>query len=445
MTRMLLQWPLKVGAIALVLWYFLRDRIPEPGPWIVAVVAGVLLHLAYAAVMTEIRRSGDAHLLEKTMRGELPADGQRSVLIGSMHAEGQVLRAPFSQAECLGYSYEIYHFELTGTGSRGTTTKVVDFSGIALAPCAIRTSLADYRLLAFPFLSGFPERTSKDEAYRERAAEHIRSTSFEKVAPLFGGMARLDRAMLEAEGAVKKDWRFGTSDDLGESTFMEQIIPPDSNVCAFGIYSDAQHSLVPNTSSDDRALLLVAGDAAQAILQLGSGMRSSRRLAVWTVVPTIAVLGVMLFAPWSVLRVIPGSGLIIEHQTQRLKNALGKNDLAVIVETIRYVDPNLAFEEGARTPLMLAPSVEAAQILMDRGARIDTHDVNGYSVLMNAAERGSPALLQFLVSRGANVNERLPANPETTALAIARDRNTPAAVDVLLKAGATAPAPGGDD
>jgi hypothetical protein len=182
MIRMLLLWPLKVGAIALILWFFLRNRLPGPGDWIVAVVSGLLLHLAYAAVMTEIRRSGDARLLEKTVRGELPADGKRSVLIGTIHAQGEALRAPFSGAACVGYTYDIYHFETTAssTGSRGTTSKVVDFSGIALAPSVIRTGLADYRLLAYPFLSGFPEQRFKDQAHRALAQELIRTTSFDR-------------------------------------------------------------------------------------------------------------------------------------------------------------------------------------------------------------------------------------------------------------------------
>jgi hypothetical protein len=439
MIRMLLLWPVKVGAIALIVWFFVRERLPAPGDWIVALVSGALFHLAYAALMTGIRRSGDSRLLEKARFGGLPEDGKRSVLVGTLHVDGQVLHAPFSGAECAGYSYEIYHFETTGSGAgnRGSTRKVVDYCGMALAPCAIRTGLGDYRLLAYPFLSGFPEQQYKDQPHRELTAELIRTTSFEKIAPLLGGIATLDRAMLGTEGSLKKDWRFTDGHDLGQSTFAEQLIAVESKVCAFGIYSDERRSLLPDTSSDDRALLLIAGDPDQALRQLSSGAKSSRRLAFWSAVPTAAVLAFVLFAPWSMLRVVPGCGVIIERQELRLKDALGRNDLLAIADAIRFVDSNLAFEEAARTPLMLATSAEAAVLLVNRGARIGAHDVNGYSVLMNAAERGSPELLRFLVSRGAHVNERLPANPETTALAIARDRNTPAAVDVLLKAGAT--------
>ena len=439
MIRAVLLWPLKVGVIALILWFFLRERIPTPADWIAALVSGVLLHLAYAALMTDIRRSGDSRLLEKASLGEPPADGKRIALIGTLHADARVLYAPFSRAECVGYSYDIYHFVYTtgSRGSTGSTRKVTDFSGIALAPCVIRTSQGDFRLLAYPFLSGFPEQRYTDQPHRERAAEFIRTTSFEKTMPLFGELTTLNSAMLETEGSLKRDWRITDSDDLDEATFEEQCIPPESNVCAFGIYSDEKRSLLPNTSSDERSLLLVAGDAEQALRQLKSGITSSRRVAFWASVPTAAVLAFILFAPWNILRAVPGGAVIIEKQAQRLKDALFQNDLHAIAGAIRYVDPNLAFEEAARTPLMLATSVEAAQLLLNRGARIDAHDSNGYSVLMNVAERGNPELIRFLITRGARVNEGRLSNPGETALTIARERNTPAAVEVLLKAGAT--------
>ena len=445
MLRMVLLWPLKVGAISAVLWFFLREKLPVPADVITSVISGIFLHLAYASAMTGRRRSGDARLLEAARQGEAPTDGQRRALIGTIHADEHVLHAPFSGAECVAYSYEIYHFEYTPSrtsGSSGTHRKVTDFSGLALGHCTIRSSQGDFPLLAYPFLSGFPEQKYKDEGHRATAAEFIRTTPFEKTVPLIGELTNLNRAMLGTAGAFRKDWRMADNDELGESTFEEQFIPPDASVCAFGIYSSQKRSLIPDTSTDSRSLLLVAGDYAQALGRLGSGIKSSRRVALWTAAPTIAVLAIALFAPWSVLRSVPGGSLIIEKQEQRLKEALGQNDLPAIADATRYVDPNLAFEEGERTPLMLAASVDAARILVERGARVDAHDSSGYSVLMNVAERGSPELLAFLVSRGANVNETHPSNPAMTALAIARERNTPAAVEALLKAGA-ADAPGG--
>lgn len=85
---------------------------------------------------------------------------------------------------------------------------------------------------------------------------------------------------------------------------------------------------------------------------------------------------------------------------------------------------------------MLVKSAEAAQMLLDRGAQVTAHDASGYSVLMNVAQDGSLELLRLLAGRGADVNERHPANPAMSALSLARQGNTPEAVDALVKAGA---------
>jgi hypothetical protein len=434
MIRSALLWPLKIAVVATALWYFLRDPLPNTAAWIVAIVAAILLHLSYAAFMTGRRRSGDLELLQRA--GEPPADGKRVALVGTLKTSEPV-RAPFSGRACAGYSYDIYHFVRTKRNDGSySDRKVPDFSGVALAPCALHTSQGEFRLLSFPYLSGFPHETFTSGEHRQRASEHIRRTIFEKTTPFIGEVAALDRAMSEADGAFRKDWRVKDDDDVSEATIDEQCIPADAKVCAFGIYSAGKRSLAQDTASDSRALLLIAGDADEAARQLAADERLSGRVAVVSGALATAVVAFILFAPWNWIRAMPGSSLIVDKQTTRLKDALQENDLREIAAAIRYLDPNITFEEGARTPLMHARSAEAAQLLLDRGASVGAHDVNGYSVLMNVAEDGSPELLTLIVSRGADVNERLEANPSTTALSLAREWNRPEAVNALVKAGA---------
>jgi hypothetical protein len=426
-----------VGVIAAALWYFLRDPLPNGAAWAVAIVAGILIHLAYAALTTGRRREGDLRLLRKA--GEPPADGKRVALVGTVKATEGTLRAPISGAECVAYSYEIYHFvEVPRRNRTPDKRRVPDFAGVALAPSVIHTPQGDFRLLAFPFLNGFPRQTHSDSAHLKRADDYVQRTTFEKTTAFIGELAVLDRAMRETEGALKKDWRMSDAGAVTNMTADEQCLPPDAKVCAFGIYSAEKQSLVPDTASDSRALLLLAGDAQEGAANLASSARVSRRVGIAAVVPAIAVVAFILLAPWNVIRATPGGSLIVDKQTERLRNALMENDLAEIAAAARYLDPNVTFEAD-RTPLMYAKSAEAAEILLRRGASLAAHDVNGYSVLMNAAQDGSPELLTLLVSRGADVNERLPANPETTALSLARESNTPAAVDALLTAGARDP------
>lgn len=437
MIRSALLWPIKVGVIAAALWYFLRDPLPYPADWIVSILAAILLHLAYAALATGIRRRGDLRLLQKA--GEPPADGTRIALIGTVTVTGEPLSAPISGTPCAGYTYEIFHYvrSRSADNSTGSQRKVTDFSGIALTPCVLRTMQGEFPLLSYPFLSGFTEQAWRDEADAVRRMNaYIQATTFEKTTPLVGELTALDHAMKDSSGSIRKDWRMSDGEDLRGSHLQEQCIPAGAKACAFGIWSDARRTLIADPGHDSRALLLVAGDVDQASQQLASGAKSSRTLAIGSFAVAAATVLVILLAPWNVLGKVPGSVLITEKQTDRLKDALFDNNLPEIGAAIRYLNPNLAFEEASRTPLMLAKSAEAAQILVSRGASVVAHDTNGYSVLMNAADHGSADLVRYLASHGADVNEHLKADAATTALSIARNRNADDIVAALVAAGA---------
>jgi hypothetical protein len=432
-----LLWPVKVGVIAAALWYFLRDPLPYPADWITSILAAILLHLAYAACMTGIRRGGDLRLLQRA--GEPPADGKRTALVGTVTVTGSPLLAPISGTPCAGYTYEIFHYVRSGRAADNSSTaqrKVTDFSGIALAPCALHTMQGDFPLLSYPFLNGFGERLfSNDAEAARRAGAYVQSTTFERTVPLVGELSALHHAMADTSGSIRKDWRISDASDAG-THLLEQCLPADAKTCAFGIWSDARRTLVADPGHDSRALLLVAGDAAEASARLESGKQSSRSLAIGSFSVAAAVVLFLLFAPWYALRRLPGSFLIVDKQTDRLKDALWADNLPEIARASRYLDPNVPFIEAARTPLMLARSAEAAEILLSRGASVSAHDANGESVLMNAADHGTAGLVRFLTTHGADVNERLQRNAATTALSIARDRDAADIVAALVAAGA---------
>lgn len=72
-------------------------------------------------------------------------------------------------------------------------------------------------------------------------------------------------------------------------------------------------------------------------------------------------------------------------------------------------DPNYIFapkpllSQPQRTPVILmAQKAEIAQILLDRGARIDATDAEGKTALDNAVQFHNTALIRFLQSRGAH-------------------------------------------
>jgi ankyrin repeat protein len=128
--------------------------------------------------------------------------------------------------------------------------------------------------------------------------------------------------------------------------------------------------------------------------------------------------------------------------------------LAVLLEA--GADPNSLDRDGMTALQMVARTgnVKAAQLLVDAGATIDARERwGGQTALMWASARRHPAMMQFLISKGADVNARstvrdyqrhvtAEGRPKSldsgglTPLLYAARENCHACVEVLLKSGA---------
>jgi ankyrin repeat protein len=111
--------------------------------------------------------------------------------------------------------------------------------------------------------------------------------------------------------------------------------------------------------------------------------------------------------------------LIAARANVTLKNQFGTSALteAAIVGSARIIeallkagaDPNTRNPEG-ETPLMAVArsgNVEAARRLLEAGADVNAKEsFGGQSALMWAAAQGQPAMVQFLASKGADLNAR---------------------------------------
>lgn len=78
-------------------------------------------------------------------------------------------------------------------------------------------------------------------------------------------------------------------------------------------------------------------------------------------------------------------------------------------------------------------SVELVQLLLNQGAKINTHGGYHGSALLGAAQYGNTEIVILLINAGADLNDR---GPFGTALAVARDKDFQEVVEILEKAGA---------
>jgi ankyrin repeat protein len=75
--------------------------------------------------------------------------------------------------------------------------------------------------------------------------------------------------------------------------------------------------------------------------------------------------------------------------------------------------------------------INAAKLLVARGAYINQPDPSGQTPLMDAARHGDADMVRFLLSRGADVNAK--AQNNFTALHAAAERNNVEAGRILLE------------
>jgi hypothetical protein len=324
MIRMVARYPLKIGGLALLVWLVVRGRLPQTASIVVAVVLAILLHIAIAALLTNRRRLADSRLLKNSLRGELPRDGQRIAVAGTIEADGDLLQTPFDGVPCILYQYEIYRMvrsrsktSRSGVTSTSTPTKVMDFSGVALTPATIRTSNGRFALFGFPFLSG-PVRKTGGHATRLAAArDYIRRTEFARTVPFVGELAALEHAAMTVERAIRLDCQMSDGDKIEVAFLEEDYVPNGARTCAFGPYSAANHGLVPGHGAEQR-ISLIAGEGAHVLRDLMAGVRSSRIVAATMVLIVAAVLAFVFGARKELLDRVTGEPLLIDTLRTRI-------------------------------------------------------------------------------------------------------------------------------
>jgi ankyrin repeat protein len=92
--------------------------------------------------------------------------------------------------------------------------------------------------------------------------------------------------------------------------------------------------------------------------------------------------------------------------TTPLMRAAKANDLAIMRLLLDGgADPTLTLKDRT-TAAMMAGSLDAIKLLVERGVDINAFNANGQTVLHNAAARGSTAIIQYAADQGARLGQK---------------------------------------
>lgn len=253
---------------ALLQWQL---QVPLVSTLGVSALAGLLawaaLNLLHAAWQAWRERAAIA----SGRAADAPADGERAVLVGTLEALGEPMRAPLDGSACLAYDYRIT--EDRGSGRRRMILTHVRGSG--LAPSVIVTRSGRHRLLTVPDLQASPPTTPSSRHIAAFEA-YARTTSFTRAE---GAAQDLVARWTDDDGAFRSDVAFVPleSIDLSRCVLAQQQVRPGAPVCAIGYYSAARGGLVPSPAWAGSPRL-IEGDVAGLLQTLGASAR--RRLLV---------------------------------------------------------------------------------------------------------------------------------------------------------------------
>jgi hypothetical protein len=460
------------------LWW-LSQMFDPPGVWIgaavVALIAGCCLGALY--------NSGVAYRewsLISSARHDLPwSDGRWTAVAGEIHPVAEPLVAPFSGAECIMCEYDITRYQrVKAADDKDNDTPGSDFTGFLMNPCVVRSRMGDVRLLGFPNLAGFDERTCGGTAAALRAREFLATSQFEDYSglKLVTVVSAIKDAWTDDDGLVRKNIRLCKlppeavvptdltldpaeataaetssidedidemdeedgddfeTDDIEPSAerslplLKEKRVAVGEKVCAIGIYDGQKRGLVPGGLGADHFIRLIRGgiDIVESRARNSTFSNLIGGL-IGLVVVHAAAYGVMMAK-----RYHPS------EQRKRQDEAVqmvSKGDVAKLAKLVaRGQDVNARDSEG-RTLLLHARDPDVARWLIAHGSDVNVLSNEGFTPLMEATRYGRIELVKVLIEAKADINLRSPTR-NVTALQLAEETGHEDIAALLRQAGA---------
>lgn len=471
------------GALSYVYHDWLDTVFEPPGSWIGAGVLALLVGLCFGALTNARAALRDWSLVRRARAGTRTlTDGRVGAVIGRVHPRRGKLRSPFLQEECVAYEYEVFrNVSRNQSNGRSTTSKQVDYSGVALVPCFIGTSQGEIELLGFPEMDALPASYPRTHQAYWNARAFLRNCEFAEMAGLVTGFREMYEYLTDNDGEIVKNWRHGQADvwmagpvgtvnvaesyddedayeedddededegdddetsqssvddasaALGTSTgqgmqLMERSVAPGSRVVVLGVYCEERRGLVPSVGPHGTINRLYPGEPECV-------QRLFRNLAVRNFLGGVLGLVAVHLAVLFLMHQYQQNPKNARARAQRLVDAVRAKDVEAMEALLSRGVPADASDAGGQTGLMVTDDPEIADLLIRRGADVDARTEDGRTALMEAARMGRVEIMRRLIAAGADLDLRH-TEYNTTALMQADHSEQFETAAILREAGA---------
>jgi hypothetical protein len=416
-------------------WYVLHGHVEPPAFWWATGAASFFMWISVSALQGAVTSARDAMRISSESSfggygGEQFEDGATVTVVGHIRAVGTSLRAPFSGKPAVLYNYDIDHISPSDEG----TSETRDYSGFALAPCAIDSAHGSVRIFGFPMLEGFPKTSYDSVEGRKNAAAYLEATTQKDMQGFHPGTIfnEVKELLTDDDGQFRKDWKMTEDRDLSDKNLREQMVAPGDQVCAIGRWSVAKHGLIPPAGA---VIRLLQGDPQKVV----SGLW---RKTIGNVIGALIVAAIVNGAVYTLLQVSAGKSKLFAktpmathsiHAAEMI-DAVSAGNLAA-VEKLFANGTGVNVRDSGRTALAAAQDGAMARWLIAHGADVNAADENGQTVLMEQAGAGNAEVVRALVNAGAKL-DAVSTKWHSTALTQALDAEKMDVVRILRDAGA---------
>jgi hypothetical protein len=416
-------------------WHVLHGHVEPPAFWWATGVASFFMWISVSTLQGAVTSARDAMRVSSESSfggfgGEQFEDDAIVTVVGHISAIGSSLRAPFSGRQAVLYNYDIDRISHSDEG----TSETKDYSGFALAPCAIDSPHGSVRILGFPMLEGFPKQTFNTEEGRRNAAAYLEATELKDMQGFHPGtiIHEIKELLTDDDGQFRKDWKLTEDRDLSDKLLREQMVAPGDQVCAIGRWSAAKRGLIPPAGA---VIRLLQGDPQKIV----SGLW---RKCIGGVIGGVIVAAVVNGAVYTLLKVASGKSKLFA-ETPVATHSIHANEMidavaagnTATVEKLFANGTGVNVRDSGRTTLGVAKDGAMARWLIARGADVNAADSDGQTVLMQQSGAGHTDVVRALVNAGAKL-DTLSTKWHSTALTQALDAEKMDVVRILRDAGA---------